>query len=383
MPTRLRFIDATRALFLVQGVVFHSLLPFHEAKRWAVSNPESISGIAALTEWMHSFRMQGFFLISGLLSWRLLQRSGTSAFLRIRMQRVLIPLVVVLLTANLLERSLIARHHQEWGWRYATLESVHFGALWFLAYLALFTAALPAIRTAVATSQILRRLETWSPKQIERALPVLFTVGSVLIALLTRTAPAWWYGKQFGFLEPAGALMYGGYFMAGALLTRTGHASVLSTRPSSIWWATAIAGWVVIQTVSGASFRGAWMLYVTLGNVYAIVVLRLIFWSVAQLVRTGGSRWDSILVESSYTVYLLHQLVVIAATSTLAWVPWPPLLKLPIIITVAFSLPFAFHRFFVEKSPWLAFLINGTPLSRAPDRSTARATPTQGQITVS
>ena len=364
MPTRLRFIDATRALFLIQGVIYHSLLPFHEAKRWVVSNPEAVSGISALTDWMHSFRMHGFFLISGLVSWRLLQQGNISAFLLARLRRVLIPLVVVLLTVSVIERSLIVKHHSDWGWGDSTVAPLYLGALWFLVCLMMFTFSLPIARAVVASSRMIRLVELWSPAQVERSLPLLFAAGSIVVVLLARTAPDWWYAPQFGIIDPAGLLMYGGYFMAGALLARTGHASLLATKPGILWWVAATAGWVVIQAISTASFQGAWALSSVLRNVYAIVALRLIFWGVEQIVQAGYSRWDALLVNASYTVYLLHQVVVVAVASLLAWMPWPPLIKIVIIIASAFLLPFVFHHFVVQRSSRLSFLLNGTTLSR-------------------
>lgn len=372
MPSRLRFIDAARALFLILGIVFHALLPFHEAKQWIVSNPESVSGIAAVTEWLHSFRMQGFFLISGILSWRLLQKSSTSDFLQTRLHRLVIPLVVVLFTANAGERSIIAEHRLEWGWRAPELASPYFGVLWFLIYLALFTTALPAVRAFVGSSRILRRLERWSPQQVEYSLPLLLLVGSTGTMLLARTAPDWWFYRQFGFVEPAGALIYFGFFMAGALLARTGHVLVLSSRPGIGWWIAAVAGWIIVQAISHASFRGAWTLSTILGAVYAIAALRLIFWGVAQGVKNGVPQPVAAIVDASFTVYLLHQVVLVAVASRLAPVPWPPLIKMLFIITAAFCLPFVFHHVLVARFPMLAFLLNGVPSARFRARRSAQ-----------
>jgi glucan biosynthesis protein C len=373
VTTRLRFIDAVRALFLVQGIVFHSLLPFHEAKPWVVSNPDAVYGIAASTEWMHSFRMQGFFLISGLFSWRLLQKTSTSDFLITRLYRLINPLVVVLLTANMWERSIVAEHQLKWAWKSPALSPLYLGALWFLAYLVLFTLALPVMRAAVASSQLLRRLEQWSPERVEYSLPVLLLAGSLLIMLVARTSPEWWHQKQLGFIEPASATMYFGYFMAGVFLARTGHASVLATKPGIGWWIAAVAGWIIVQAVSHASFRGAWTLSSGLVAVYAIAPLRLIFWAVAHAVRGGVPRPVSAIVEASFTVYLLHQLVVVSVASQLAPVPWPPLLKIPFIISTALLLPFVFHRVFVVHSPLLAFLLNGVPAARTRARMQSRS----------
>jgi glucan biosynthesis protein C len=357
---RLRFVDTTRALLLVLGVVFHSVLPFEEGKQWVVSNPESLSGVRELTEWIHSFRMHGFFLISGLVSWQVLKKYGGASFLQMRLQRLIVPFVTVLLTINMIERSLILRHHAVWGWGYSSVEMLRVGSLWFLAYLAIFTLILPVVRIVVASLGVTRHIERWSPTQIELALPIIVALGSSLIVILTRTSPDWWYSVQLGFIEPVGVLMYGGYFMVGVMLSRTGQSVVLTTKPTSIWWLAAIVGWIVIQLVANTPIRGAWLLSSILRNVYAIVVLRLIFWGVGTL----RNRWDRELVDASYTVYLLHHIVVIIIASSLASISLPPLLKLLAILAAALLVPFGFHRFVVLKSPWLAFALNGTPIEK-------------------
>ena len=124
-----------------------------------------------------------------------------------------------------------------------------------------------------------------------------------------------------------------------------------------------------MQGVAHASFRGAWTLSFLLGAVYAIAPLRLIFWGVAHAVRGGVPRPVVAVVDASFTVYLLHQLVVVGVASLLAPVPWSPVLKIPFIISAAFLLPFVFHRVFVVHSPQLAFLLNGVPAARARMRS--------------
>jgi glucan biosynthesis protein C len=260
----------------------------------------------------------------------------------------------------MIERSLILRHHAVWGWGYSSVEMLRVGSLWFLAYLAIFTLILPVVRIVVASLGVTRHIERWSPTQIELALPIIVSLGSSLIVILTRTSPDWWYSVQLGFIEPVGVLMYGGYFMVGVMLSRTGQSVVLTTKPTSIWWLAAIVGWIVIQLVANTPIRGAWLLSSILRNVYAIVVLRLIFWGVGTL----RNRWDRELVDASYTVYLLHHIVVIIIASSLASISLPPLLKLLAILAAALLVPFGFHRFVVLKSPWLAFALNGTPIEK-------------------
>ena len=346
---------------MLQGIVFHALLPFHEAKRSPVSNPDAIVGVAAVTEWLHAFRMHGFFLISGILSWQLLCRVGTTPFLRSRLQRIVVPLVVVLLTVNVAERFIVVQHHVDWGWGLTVVPTLYLGALWFLVYLACFTTTLPMAGAVLQSPRVERALDGWSPEKSEYALPILLALGSMLVVLLALTSPRWWQTDKLGLLQPVGALLYSGYFAAGVFLARTASVSMLTSRPHAAWWVATVLGWAVIQWLSSSAWDDSWHLRLVLENVYALAPLRLIFWGVSALVRTERA-WSTAIVGASYTVYLLHQVVIKATASSLAWLPWHPLLKVPVIVCFGFAIPFGVHQLFVRKSRWLSFLLNGVSL---------------------
>ena len=120
----------------------------------------------------------------------------------------------------------------------------------------------------------------------------------------------------------------------------------------------------MLPALKDVSVPGGSSAILLLQQLYAFTVLRLLFWAISlgtqRLARVGRA-----VVGASYTVYLLHQSVVVALASALAWASWPPLLEILIIATVSFGVPFMIHRHFVSRHPVAAFLLNGTPIAGA------------------
>lgn len=94
-PDRFHALDATRAFALLLGIVFHAA--------WTFTNEPAGAPIVDVSgnivfSWFfttsHTFRMQLFFLIAGFFARLLLERRGTSGFVRNRFMRIVIPMVI-------------------------------------------------------------------------------------------------------------------------------------------------------------------------------------------------------------------------------------------------------------------------------------------------
>src|SRR6478609_5209480 len=93
---RLHALDAVRAFALLAGVAFHALFP------WLADAPNNNGGIretpssvaAAIWFFLHMFRMPVFFLIAGYFGRVLLERRGTTDFMKDRAKRLAVPVAV-------------------------------------------------------------------------------------------------------------------------------------------------------------------------------------------------------------------------------------------------------------------------------------------------
>jgi len=133
------FMDPMRGILMALGVLLHSAQVFNAEKSWLIYSEASSTIAEHLVMVIHLFRMPAFFIVSGFFTLLTLGKYGPKEFLKLRMERVLVPLVVVALTINSLQAWILA----ESGWRTFTLTQYLLGGqwishLWFLVYLLVF-----------------------------------------------------------------------------------------------------------------------------------------------------------------------------------------------------------------------------------------------------
>ena len=95
-PERLHALDAVRGLALLLGVVLHATMSFvPTANRfWIIQDIHPSTTLAVLFFAIHVFRMTTFFLIAGFFAHMSFHRLGPQGFIRDRLQRIAVPLLV-------------------------------------------------------------------------------------------------------------------------------------------------------------------------------------------------------------------------------------------------------------------------------------------------
>jgi glucans biosynthesis protein C len=93
---RFHSLDALRAFALLLGVVFHAAESFHPGVEayWAIADSSASETLAMFRHASHSFRLELFFLIAGFFAHLLYHRRGQREFIRNRLSRILVPLVI-------------------------------------------------------------------------------------------------------------------------------------------------------------------------------------------------------------------------------------------------------------------------------------------------
>lgn len=85
------FLDSIRAYLMLLGIPFHISL-IYSSHIWAVNSITPSDGLTILNDTIHAFRMQVFFVISGYFSYMLYERYERHKWLKVRLERVAIPL---------------------------------------------------------------------------------------------------------------------------------------------------------------------------------------------------------------------------------------------------------------------------------------------------
>ncbi|WP_145576942.1 glucans biosynthesis protein MdoC [Yersinia mollaretii] len=140
------FLDAIRAYLMLLGIPFHLSL-IYSSNHWAVNSSHPSVVFTVLNDFIHAFRMQVFFVISGYFSFMLYQRYERQRWLQVRLERVVIPLLAAIPLITLPQFFLLKNYTsklQDWN-SFTIYQKINIAIwelishLWFLFTLALLT----------------------------------------------------------------------------------------------------------------------------------------------------------------------------------------------------------------------------------------------------
>ncbi|GAB2491752.1 glucans biosynthesis protein MdoC [Pseudoxanthomonas sangjuensis] len=352
---RLHSLDALRSLLMLFGVLLHAADPYAAKVRWLVADPHGSRAFDALVAVIHLFRMPAFFLLSGYFTMLLLRKRPARTFLRERLRRIGVPFVATLLTFNLLQVAWLARDHGG-GFVAAALAPAWHGGewvghLWFLAYLLAYCAL------AALFVRPLRRFalpEKCPPGLAVAALVALGMAGTLLPRVLWHWQPQLAGWVLLGVFDPMEWLGYLPYFAAGLLLQ--GQAAAMAE------FSTFGAGSLLFGAGAWTALRfdaGHHRLLAALASAaLAWTAVRLAFALCRRWLDRPSAGWRY-LSDASYTVYLLHHVVVVVAATLLVPSSWSVGAKFALVLCLGMGLPLAAHHYLVLRQPALRYLFNG------------------------
>jgi peptidoglycan/LPS O-acetylase OafA/YrhL len=366
-------LDGLRGFAMLLGIVLHATLTYFSRDGgfeffWPADDDQSAL-LFILFEFIHVWRMPTFFLVAGFFAALVLERRSGSVFVRDRLKRIGLPLVIFGgVMAGIMPLIWV------YGWSGRLPEGVMTSIignlnpradmvahLWFLYYLLLIYAALLVFR------QVLVRFSFLSHEALESALyskvPLLLTMAVVVMLIVNDdeskrlwpvNAPDLLYGALFFF--------YGyGLYGRRALIDEFKGSMIIV-----LWLVAAVAflGHIVLLETEGllllkASFYGASAVFFSVG-----------FVGLSERFLRTPRPWIRWLADSSYWIYIMHFPVVTVLTFYLAhldrggWLryltgfSWPAELKFLVACVVTGALGVATYRYFVRYTP-LGTLLNG------------------------
>lgn len=92
LQTRYHCLDFCRSTFMILGIFYHVGLIYSTDNDWRVLSTETSSLITKITNYLHLFRMEAFYLISGFFFILALTKNKNNFFAD-RLKKVLIPLL--------------------------------------------------------------------------------------------------------------------------------------------------------------------------------------------------------------------------------------------------------------------------------------------------
>jgi glucan biosynthesis protein C len=281
------------------------------------------------------------------------------------MRRIGVPLLSTLLTFNLVQVWLMRKGGTPGAWLPSGDEvqimwssgSVE-GHLWFLVYLLVFCTIL-----ATCTQPIRRlaasRWPAWSATSAGFRFMLGLAVACTVIAVaIEHLAPTALNHEYLGLIDPSELLVYIPFFGMGVLLEMD---ETLLLRFSSPGPFTVLLGIVALAATwfeAGSHDLAGRSMHLLASSLLVWMAIRLLFGGFRKI-ASNASPFFRYLSDASYSIYLMHHLIVVALTSWLLSVQWGAWSKFAITLSLTISTCLAAHHFLILRYPLLRFLFNG------------------------
>lgn len=388
---RLDYLDAARAIALMLGVVFHAIISFMPIFiGWAVMDISTHEGVPIFMLISHSFRMALFFLIAGFFSHMTFHKKGALSFLKSRLLRIGIPLVLgwLLLRPLLVFCWTMGAQSMRGEVDFASSFSAGITALsdlptgfligthlWFLYYLLLICVSVFLIRFVLNLHQPTKNRLT------QIADSVLSWTGNsnlAFVVLAIPTAACLWFMQHWGIDTPDKSLvpiipvslLYAGCFLFGWLLHR--QRLLMESFSELTWLKFTLCFISILITIklSGFEMKMSHPDYLLLKTgfmlSYGIMMWSLVSISIGlcRLLFKGPSKFVRYIADSSYWLYLIHLPLVIGLQIAFAELAIYWLIKLVGIFTITILISILFYDAFV-RSTFIGATLNGKRKARA------------------
>ncbi|MRS13600.1 glucans biosynthesis protein MdoC [Enterobacteriaceae bacterium RIT691] len=310
------FLDSIRAWLMLLGIPFHISL-IYSSHTWHVNSVEPSWWLTLFNDFIHSFRMQVFFVISGYFSYMLFLRYPMKKWWKVRVERVGIPMLtaIPLLTVP---QFLMLQHVEgktgDWHTlsfyqKYNTLAWELISHLWFLLVLVVLT-SLGLLLFNVLKKRQLTPITSFSSNMTMGKLTLLFLVLGILYAAIRRTLfivyPPILSDGLFNFVVMQ-TLFYLPFFVIGAQAFVNPRVKTLFTTPSL--WCTlgSVLGFIAYRLNQHYGSGDAWM-YETeyvITMVLGLWMVNVVFAFGHRMLNFKSAR-VTYFVNASLFIYLVH-----------------------------------------------------------------------------
>ncbi|MDQ9127358.1 glucans biosynthesis protein MdoC [Serratia fonticola] len=311
------FLDSIRAYLMLLGIPFHLSL-IYSSHSWAVNSATPSFSLTVLNDFIHAFRMQVFFIISGYFSYMLYERYDSHRWLKVRLERVAIPLLSSIPLITLPQFFLLKNYTDKLtGWDdFTPYQKINVAVwelvshLWFLLTLCLLTCAcfylfkkIKAIKTPMAPQPInkmtnLSNISLWF---------LLYAfIYCVFHRIILITAPHLLSNGLFNFVVME-TLFYLPFFIVGAYAFKYPWLKAVFLKPS---WPTVLGSLLLFvaymlnqKLLAHSSF--GFELEIMIKAVLGVLMANVVFAFGHALLDFHSPR-ITYLVNASLFIYLVH-----------------------------------------------------------------------------
>jgi len=311
------FLDSIRAYLMLLGIPFHISL-IYSSHEWAVNSVVPSNGLTIFNDVIHAFRMQVFFVISGYFSYMLYERYEPVAWLKVRLERVAIPLVAAFPLITLPQYYLLRNYTNKFS-NWASMDLYQkinitvwelVSHLWFLLTLVILTSICFYLFKAFKKNKNNRLLNYIKEASSLGRISVLFLFFGLIYAVFNRLiyifAPQLLSNGAFNFVVMQ-TLFYLPFFLIGACAFKFASLKEMFLRPSATAGVISIflfVAYMINQHVNTPELYSM-ELDAIITALLGILMVNVVF-SFSHYVLNFQSPFITYLVNSSLFVYLIH-----------------------------------------------------------------------------
>ncbi len=391
---------------MLLGIVLHATLPYFARMAgiefmWPADDDQSLA-LLVLFDFIHLWRMPVFFLLAGFFAHLVLERRSIAAFIRDRLRRIAVPLVLFTVVMALIlpvlwnygwkgEYAVDLGVLDPLKWPYFASQPTPLAHLWFLWHLLIMYAVLLVLRRVGATRLGLA-VRTVPPvaSLARRSVAAVYARAPLALMAAAALLLAWRGGDESKPIFPPNVpdLLYGAlfFFYGYGLWSRRALIDYLQQPGTvAVLWAAAFSVYAlhlvllgVLQEVDGAGSSGVaarLALVEVLAHGSAVALLALALMGSCEALLSVPRTWVRWAADASYWIYLMHLPVVAWLTFWLAHLDrsgrltaltgfaWGAGLKFLAASLVTTAVGLATYRYLVRYTP-LGTLLNGKRVRR-------------------
>ncbi len=360
VPPRLFFVDNLKTFLIILVFLDHLAITYGSPfGLWYYHEGQVGFPVAAIygafQSIVQAFFMGLLFFLSGYFTPSSFDRKGPRSFLKDRLIRLGIPLIIFAILVEPVVDYAVASSS---GFNGSFLSYVStylpfgLGPLWFVLALLLFDTAYATWRFSSSKSS---KVYSFPTKRVIFAFGLL--IGVVTFAMRI-VFPVDWSVPVLAFI-PAFFPQYVAFFIFGLIAYRSNWILSLPRETGNYWGSVTsllplgVSGIFTVSILTGASFLGGltWQTaaYALWEQVFAIAIsIWLVVWFREK--HNAQSRFLRILSDSSYTAYIIQAPVLVFLALSLQSVQLPLLLKFAIVSPLGIALCFLF-AYLIRKIP--------------------------------
>lgn len=368
-PPREFFLDSIRAYLMLLGIPFHISL-IYSSHIWAVNSVTPSEGLTIFNDTIHAFRMQVFFVISGYFSYMLFERYERQKWLKVRLERVAIPLAAAFPLITIPQLAFLYYFTDKFAdWSNMDLyQKVNITVwelvshLWFLLTLVILTSVSFYLFRALKENKNSRILKIISSADSMGKITLLFLFFGLIYAAFNRAlylfAPDLLGNGAFNFIVMQ-TLFYLPFFFIGACAFKFANLKKVFLKSSvtnCLLCIPLFAAYMINQHINTPQLYSM-ELDAIITSLLGILMVNVVF-SFSHYVLNFQSPLVTYLVNASLFVYLIHHPLTLIYGAFIT-----PLIKSDWIgfwLGLVFVFGIAFMLYEVHKRiPLLRFLFSG------------------------